>query len=231
MLSGTFQADGETLAYSHYVPPHEPREVALSLHGAGPAGRERISYLAEHLASTGSSLFCFDFAGHGESTGQLTELSLSRRSYQAAAALRVMQQRPTVLIGTSMGGHVATSVLTATAPDFLVLFCPALYGDESTDLPFDEQFTAAIRKPSSFEHSSLRRDLAGYAGKSLLLIGEDDRIIPPRVVEIYGKELQKEGQFRLLTLPGAPHNLHGWANQRAENKSAILSAVDDLLDS
>jgi uncharacterized protein len=231
MLSGTFQADGETLAYSHYVPLHEPREVALSLHGAGPAGRERISYLAEHLASTGSSLFCFDFAGHGESTGQLTESSLSRRSYQAAAALRVMQQRPTVLIGTSMGGHIAASVLTATAPDFLVLFCPALYGDDSIDLPFDEQFTAAIRKPSSFEHSSLRRDLAGYAGKSLLVIGEDDRIIPPRVVEIYGNELRKEGQFRLLTLPGAPHNLHGWANQSPENKSAILSAVDDLLDS
>jgi uncharacterized protein len=231
MLTGTFQADGETLAYSHYVPLPEPREVALSLHGAGPAGRERISYLAEHLASTGSSLFCFDFAGHGESTGQLTESSLSRRSYQAAAALRVIDRRPTMLIGTSMGGHVAASVLTATAPDFLVLFCPALYGDDSIDLPFDEQFTAAIRKPSSFEHSSLRRDLAGYCGKSLLLIGEDDRIIPPRVVEIYGKELQKEGQFRLLTLPGAPHNLHGWANQSAENKSAILSAVDDLLDS
>ena len=165
MLTGTFQADGETLAYSHYVPLPEPREVALSLHGAGPAGRERISYLAEHLASTGSSLFCFDFAGHGESTGQLTESSLSRRSYQAAAALRVIDRRPTVLIGTSMGGHVAASVLTATAPDFLVLFCPALYGDDSTDLPFDEQFTAAIRKPSSFEHSSLRRDLAGYCRK------------------------------------------------------------------
>jgi uncharacterized protein len=230
MLTGTFHADGETLAYSHYVPRHEPREVALSLHGAGPAGRERIKYLAEHLASNGSSLFCFDFSGHGESTGQLTESSLSRRSYQTAAALRMMQERPTVLIGTSMGGHVAASVLTATAPDYLVLFCPALYGDDSIDLPFDESFTAAIRKPANFEHCSLRRDLAAYSGKSLLIIGEDDRIIPPRVVEIYGKELGKEGQFKLLTLPGAPHNLHGWANQSAENKSAILRAVDDLLD-
>jgi uncharacterized protein len=230
MSSGTFQADGETLAYSHYVPMREPREVALSLHGAGPAGRERIRYLAEHLASKGSSLFCFDFSGHGESTGHLMESSLSRRTYQAAAALRVMKQRPTLLIGTSMGGHVAASILTATAPDYLVLFCPALYGDDSIDLPFDEHFTAAITQPSSFEHSSLRRDLAAYDGKSLLIIGEDDRIIPPRVVEIYGEELRKEGQSKLLTLPGAPHNLHGWANQSAENKLAILRAVDDLLD-
>jgi hypothetical protein len=231
MLTGTFQADGETLAYSHYAPQHEPREVALSLHGAGPAGRERIKYLAEHLTSQGSSLFCFDFSGHGESTGHLTESSLSRRSYQAAAALRLMWQRPTVLIGTSMGGHVAASILTATAPDCLVLFCPALYGDDSIDLPFDEGFTAAIRKPSSFERSSLRRDLASYCGKSLLIVGEDDRIIPPRVVEIYGEELRKEGQFRLLTLPGAPHNLHEWANQSPENKSIILRAIDELLGS
>jgi pimeloyl-ACP methyl ester carboxylesterase len=142
-----------------------------------------------------------------------------------------MWQRPTVLIGTSMGGHVAASILTATAPDYLVLFCPALYGDDSIDLPFDEHFTAAISKPSSFERSSLRRDLAGYCGKSLLIIGEDDCIIPPRVVEIYGEELRKEGQCRLLTLPGAPHNLHGWANQSPQNKSIILRAVDELLGS
>jgi len=36
MPNGTFQADGETLAYSHYLPKGEPREIALSLHGAGP---------------------------------------------------------------------------------------------------------------------------------------------------------------------------------------------------
>lgn len=231
MLTGTFQADGETLAYSHYIPPNAPHEVALSLHGAGPAGRERIRYLAEHLVSGGSSLFCFDFSGHGDSSGHLAHSSLSRRSSQAAAALREMNERPTILIGTSMGGYVATSILTATDPAFLVLFCPALYADDSTDLPFDDRFTEAIRKPSSFERCSLKRNLARFCGKSLLIIGEDDRIIPPRVVEIYGEELRKNGQFRLLTLPGAPHNLHGWATHSEENKSAILNAVDELLES
>jgi hypothetical protein len=51
MPNGTFQADGETLAYSHSLLTGEPREIALSLHGAGPAGRDRISYLAEHLVA------------------------------------------------------------------------------------------------------------------------------------------------------------------------------------
>jgi pimeloyl-ACP methyl ester carboxylesterase len=229
MLNGAFEADGETLAYTHYVPSREPREIALSLHGAGPAGRERIRYLAEHLAAGGSSLFCFDFSGHGESSGQLRDSSLSRRSLQVEAALELLARKPTVLIGTSMGGHVASSLLAAMEPKFLILFCPALYGDDSFALPFDERFSAAIRRPSSFEASSLRADLARYRGKSLLIVGADDRIIPPRVIDIYGEELGKEGQFKLLRLPGAPHNIHGWALQDPANKTAILEAVDGLL--
>jgi hypothetical protein len=51
MRNGTFTADGEILAHSHYVPAASPNERVLSLHGAGPAGRERIGYLAEHLCS------------------------------------------------------------------------------------------------------------------------------------------------------------------------------------
>ncbi len=229
MRSGTFQADGETLAYNHYLPAGEPREFALSLHGAGPAGREGIGYLAEHLASRGSSLFCLDFSGHGDSTGHLRESSLSRRVVQAKSALRVVSRRPTILVGTSMGGHVASSILADVAPEFSILFCPAIYGDGSIDLPFDDRFTAAIRKPSSFEHSSLRRDLGRYRGKSLLIIGDDDRIIPPRVVDIYREELRKGGELALLRLPGAPHNIHGWARQSDGKRTIILRAIDDLL--
>jgi hypothetical protein len=42
--------------------------------GAGPADRERIGYLAEHLVSRGFSAFCFDFSGHGESTGETSTI-------------------------------------------------------------------------------------------------------------------------------------------------------------
>jgi uncharacterized protein len=137
MQSGTFVTDGETLAYSHYVPAGLPNERALSLHGAGPAGRERFRYLAEHLVSRGSSAFSLDFPGHGESTGKLRESSLVRRAIQARAAIEFMPQFPTVLIGTSMGGHVASSIVAETRGKFLILFCPALYGDDCINVSFD----------------------------------------------------------------------------------------------
>jgi pimeloyl-ACP methyl ester carboxylesterase len=230
MQHGTFATDGETLAYSLHVPADLPSERALSLHGAGPAGRERFRYLAEHLVSRGSSAFSFDFSGHGESTGKLRESSLARRAVQAKAAIEFMPQFPTVLIGTSMGGHVASSIVSDTKAKFLILFCPALYGDDCINVPFDERFTAAIRKPSSFEDSSVRSDLMKFQGRSLIIIGEEDKIIPPRVVEIYRQELQQSSELTFVNLPGAPHNIHGWAMQNAGNMAMVLRAIDELLD-
>ena len=230
MRNGTFTADGEPLAYSHYIPAASPDERVLSLHGAGPAGRERIRYLAEHLVSRGSSAFCFDFSGHGESTGKLQESSLVRRAVQARAAVEFMPRCPTVLIGTSMGGHVASSIVSATKAKFLILFCPALYGDDCIDVPFDERFTAAIRTPSNFENASVRADLRKFHGRSLIIIGEEDKIIPPRVVEIYRQELQENSELTFVRLPGAPHNIHGWATQNDGNMAMVLRAIDELFD-
>jgi pimeloyl-ACP methyl ester carboxylesterase len=67
------------------------------------------------------------------------------------------------------------------------------------------------------------------SGKSLLIVGDDDRTIPPRVIDIYSEDLRKSGECKLLRLPGAPHNIHGWAGQSDDNKSVILRAIDDLL--
>lgn len=226
---GSFEADSEVLAYSSYVPPARPAQVSLSLHGAGPAGRQRIAYLAEHLVARGSSLFCFDFSGHGESTGKLSESTLTRRRHQAQSAVRVMGEKPTLLIGTSMGGHVASSIITEVTPEYLLLFCPALYGDHSVELPFDTRFTAAIRLPLSFETSSVRNNLARFSGKSLIIVGDDDQVIPPRVIDIYRNELAKSGKNHVLRISDAPHNIHEWAILRPENAALITAAVDDFL--
>jgi hypothetical protein len=103
MRNDIFTADGEILAYSRYVPAASLNRRVLSLRGAGPADRERIGYLAEHLVSRGFSAFCFDFSGHGKSTAKLQQSSLVRRAVQTKAAIEFMPQFPTVLIGTSYG--------------------------------------------------------------------------------------------------------------------------------
>src|SRR5882724_3836568 len=89
-----------------------------------------ISWLAERAC------FAFDFSGHGDNIGHLREVRLSKRSPRAKSAPQVMAQRPTVLIEASMRGHVASNIVADVEPEFLILFCLALFGDDSIDLPF-----------------------------------------------------------------------------------------------
>ena len=97
-------------------------------------------------------------------------------------------------------------------------------------MPFDEPLTASSRKPSSFENSSVRSDLRKFQGRSRIITGEEDKIIPPRVVEIYRQEFTRSSELTFVRLPGAPHNMHGWATQNDANMVMVLRAIDELFD-
>lgn len=66
---------------------------AVALHG-----------LAER---TGRPCARFDYAGHGASDGRFEDLTLSDWLDDAEAAFRTLTSGPVVLVGSSMGGHIA----------------------------------------------------------------------------------------------------------------------------
>src|SRR4051812_31778357 len=79
----TLEIDGEQI-----VCEYELRETnAVILHGAGQAHRGRFYEIAEALLARGVGVVVFDFSGHGESSGQSSELSLRRRFLQAQAVI------------------------------------------------------------------------------------------------------------------------------------------------
>src|SRR5277367_5064447 len=78
--------------------------TVLSLHGAGKSNRNRIRYLLDSLAKDDISSFCFDFSGHGESTGSLEQSSLTKRRQEAISAYQFLDnKKPLTVIGSSMG--------------------------------------------------------------------------------------------------------------------------------
>lgn len=209
----------------------DERPGALFLHGAGQATKERALPLARRLAETGTSSFLFDFSGHGASTGSLEESSLIKRTQEARAALAFCdRERPLRLFGFSMGGHVALELLPHLAVSHLVLFYPAVYAEEAFKVPFGSGFSEIIRRPGSWQDAAVMRNLDGFEGSLLVVIGENDEVIPPGVVDsIMGRAmLARRKEF--LTVPGAGHQLLGYLAGHPDEEDRIFNKVTSFVE-
>jgi alpha-beta hydrolase superfamily lysophospholipase len=71
----------ETLAATRILAGDESPSV-VSFHGTGTAAhRGRVRYVLDHLAAGGVSSACFDFSGHGESSGTFETATLRQRAF------------------------------------------------------------------------------------------------------------------------------------------------------
>jgi pimeloyl-ACP methyl ester carboxylesterase len=114
--------------------------------------------------------------------------------------------------------------------DNVILFCPAAYAADAWDVPFGRGFTEIIREEKSYLRNDLEALFAGYGGRSLMILGELDAVIPREVVSKYEQCLKSAARFRELVIPGCPHPIHRWSENRNEIRNGILSSIAALLD-
>jgi pimeloyl-ACP methyl ester carboxylesterase len=130
------RTDGETLAWRR-VAGEGPTVVWLGGFHSDMAGT-KAQALAEWALARGRSYLRFDYFGHGESSGEFLDGTITRWRADVLAVIDDLTQGPLALVGSSMGGWL--SLLAAVArPEriaALVLVAPA------TD------FTEALIKPS-----------------------------------------------------------------------------------
>jgi len=90
--------------------------------------------LARWAAEKGAGCLRLDYSGHGRSEGRFEDGTLTRWLEEARALVEAQTQGPVVLVGSSMGGHIALLLLRqlmAEAPEEaqriagLVLIAPA----------------------------------------------------------------------------------------------------------
>ena len=120
--------DGEGLAWRR-VEGAEPAVVWMGGFRSDMAGTKAES-LARWAVRAGRAYLRFDYFGHGESSGDFREGTISRWRADALAVLDELAPGPAVLVGSSMGGWIAclaamarpgqvkAMVLIAPAPDF-----------------------------------------------------------------------------------------------------------------
>jgi pimeloyl-ACP methyl ester carboxylesterase len=122
------RGDGERLAW-RAVEGRGPTVVWLGGFRSDMAGT-KAQALAEWAEASGQSYLRFDYFGHGESSGDFAEGTITRWRRDALAVLDAFAPGPAVLVGSSMGGWIAclvamaapqrvkALVLVAPAPDF-----------------------------------------------------------------------------------------------------------------
>lgn len=120
--------DGETIAY-HKLDGKQPTVVFLGGFRSDMTGTKATA-LEALCRARGQAFVRFDYFGHGASSGDFADGTISRWKADALAVIDELTDGPLVLVGSSMGGWVtllaarerkrrlAGLVLIAPAPDF-----------------------------------------------------------------------------------------------------------------
>jgi pimeloyl-ACP methyl ester carboxylesterase len=123
------------IAFSH-VPPSTPGATSLFwLSGfMSDMASTKAAAVAGHAKSKGLGSTLFDYSGHGVSGGKFNDGTIGRWLDESAAIFKTVTNGPQVIIGSSMGGHIALVLirkLQKEAPDHarrikgLILIAPA----------------------------------------------------------------------------------------------------------
>jgi pimeloyl-ACP methyl ester carboxylesterase len=212
--------DGEQLACEFLLRDKN----AVIIHGAGQAQRTRYYAIADELLSRGTGVILFDFSGHGQSTGDIKELSLARRQKQATAVIDqlVPLESPLYFIGSSMGAQTLLDILPTygdrTAA--ILLACPAIYAAAAHDLPFgNPEFTAILRTPNGWETSPAPKALKNFDGKTVIAIGTKDEVIPRGVITLL-KSSAHNVMFK--EYEGVTHQLAIWLGEHPNQLAELI---------
>lgn len=208
------------------------RGTAVVLHGAGNSSRQRLLPLVREFMAHGCRGIAFDFSGHGESTGKLSELSLRRRFEQAVAVIDAYAGAggPLVLVGFSMSGQTVADLVTHYGDRVaaLGLCAPAVYSAQAWDVPFGDgngRFSGIIRRPDSWREAPALQALRAHEGRAVLAVPGTDEVIPPAVTEAVQDALAARAQYTRFDLPDARHQLGMWFRDHADDRREFVAAV------
>jgi pimeloyl-ACP methyl ester carboxylesterase len=119
------QEDGERLAFDR-IEGRGPEVLWLGGFASDMTGT-KAQALAEWAARSGRAFVRFDYFGHGASSGDFQQGTITRWRQDALAVLDQLTSGPVVLVGSSMGGWIACLVALARAERIaaMVLIAPA----------------------------------------------------------------------------------------------------------
>ena len=205
------------------------KDNVVILHGAGMSNRKRYYTLARAITQRGLGVVLFDFSGHGDSSGELEDLSLTRRWLQARSVIDTIlpKEGNLYLAGFSMSGQTVCDLLPFYKERVraILLGCPGIYTQSAHGMVFGGgEFTTKIRIADSWKDSAAFDELRNFEGRTVIAIGDRDQIIPKEVI-ISLKTAAKHPRY--IEYPSVDHQLAVWLADHASEQEKLLDAFLD----
>lgn len=175
----------------------------------------------------GIGVILFDFSGHGESTGELKDLSLSLRKTQAKSVIDAFapEEGDIYLIGFSMSGQTVCDLLPhyRERVPAILLGCPGVYSRSVHEILFGGvEFTTKIRVTDSWKDSAAFDELSSFDGRTIIAIGDKDKVIPQEVVT----QLKRSAKhLNYVEYPQVDHQLAVWLAAHKEEQEKLLDLL------
>ena len=246
-------AQTREIAYSHVPPPNPGATSLFWLSGfMSDMASTKATAVAAYAKSKGLGSTLFDYSGHGVSSGKFIDGTMGRWLEEAVAIFTNVSSGPQIIIGSSMGGHIALVLirkLQREAPDHakrikgLILIAPAW--DMTEELmwkKFPEDARRALIddgvyfEPSNYgEPYTITRGLIDDGRQHLLARQPFDPGCPVRILQglqdvdvpaSHTRELLtflKGHDIRLVEIADGEHRL-----SRAQDLEKLYAAISEL---
>ena len=221
------QKDDIKIAYRFYK---RNKKTVIFLHGLmSDMTGSKSNFFNKFCRINNVSFLCFDFRGHGRSSGEITDFGVSDWFNDLKLIINKLKINKPILIGSSMGGWVAMSyalhypikvsklIGIAPAPDFTTELLwkkftkqqkLAIKNKKIIENKIDKSFSYfySLNLFKNSKNKLLKNNKKIFKGKTLLFHGSQDNTVPLD----YNKGLIFKKNFMnlmMITIKGADHSM------------------------
>lgn len=226
-----FLRNGLQLAATIVMPRDKPAKTGVMRVGGGANLPHWPNRWQETLASSDIASISFDYAGVGDSQGELHETSLLTRLADACRAYEIFRDvadvasSTTYIMGVSMGAPLTIQLGIEYQCEGIILASPAAYSRHAWDKTFGDAFREIVRKGESWRDSVEFDSLRTFPGKILLAYGLQDTVVPAPILEAYSDIVEGKDGTKLV-LDATHAFLREQNNETAAQKEFWGSVVE-----
>ena len=168
--------------------------------------------LAQKLVESGLSVLRFDFTGHGESQGNIDEITPLYGLDDLKSAIKTLGKKKIAIYGSSFGGYIA--LLYATDHPILALALKSPVSDWS-QVQISNDRGKRFRQET--ENINIYQKAKNIKAPTLIIHGDQDDVVPlaqsQRLYKYLGSAIKK-----LEIIKGANHDIRGEDLEKANTQ-------------